>query len=606
MRTAAKALILALLALWVYFPCLHGGWLWDDGLEVAQNAAVHAASGWWTPWVHPEGMDYFPLKGTLVWAEWHLWGADTLGYHLSNLALHVAGSLLVWRLLWRLGVRRAFLGGLLFAVHPLCVESVAWISEFKNTASLPLLLASALTFVEADQGGRRFLRPLSLAFFVAALLCKTSVVMLPLVLLAYRLWRGRRLGRADLQAVAPFLAAALALGAVTVWFQSTRAIGASAPAPALASRLAGAGSSVVAYVRHSLWPAGVCPVYAASPGVWAGAASWAATAVALAVFWMKRAGWGWHALLGAAWYLLNLAPVLGIVPMAYTRIAPMADHFAYLPLVGLAGLAAAGASAAECALLRRSRSLARPGYWVAPAFLGAAGLLAWQSHAYAASFRGEKALWTRAVERNPDAWLAHNNLGRVLLEAGDLPGAEEELQRAVRLRPDSPEAHANLGNALAARGDDAQAAREYAAALAIDPGFAGAHYNLGLLYLRTRHPDHAEEEFRKTLRVDPRHAQARNNLGLALAGQGRPREAMAEFEAALALDPSMPEAHLNRGNALFRLDRIEEAAAEYREALRLDPGYAGAHTNLGHALNRLGREAEARAEFEAAARSANH
>ena len=143
MRKALQGLAIALAATWIYSPCLRGTWLWDDGLEIFQNPALRSPDGWWESWVRPQGMDYLPLKSSLQWLEWHLWGAQPLGYHLVNLGLHIVSALLVWRLLYLLGLRAAFLGGVLFAVHPVAVESVAWISEFKNTVSLPpLLLAS--------------------------------------------------------------------------------------------------------------------------------------------------------------------------------------------------------------------------------------------------------------------------------------------------------------------------------------------------------------------------------------------------------------------------------------------------------------------------------
>ena len=155
MKNLLRGLFLVLVSAWIYAPCLHGTWLWDDGLEVTQNLALRSPGGWWQPWVHPLGMDYFPLKSSLQWVEWRLWGANPLGYHLSNLVLHVVSSLLVWRLLSRLGLRTAYLGGLIFAVHPLAVESVAWIAEFKNTVSLPFLLLACLAYVGFDSGRRR-------------------------------------------------------------------------------------------------------------------------------------------------------------------------------------------------------------------------------------------------------------------------------------------------------------------------------------------------------------------------------------------------------------------------------------------------------------------
>jgi len=605
-RKILGTLVIALAATWIYSPCLQGTWLWDDGLEITQNPALRAAGGWWRPWIHPEGMDYFPLKSSLQWVEWHLWGAHPLGYHVVNLALHVASALLVWRLLRLLGVRAAFVGGLLFAVHPLAVESVAWIAEFKNTLSLPLLLLASIAYVEHEREGRRAAWIRSLGWFFAALVCKTSVVMFPLVLLLYCWWRRGWIGRRDLLAALPFFAVALALGAATVWFQSTRSIGIAGIPQSLGTRLAQAGWSIVAYARMCVWPAGLAPVYSPAAGSPPALLPWMGICAVLGIFWLRRADWGRHALLGTGWFLLNLVPVLGIIPMAYYRVSPRADHFVYLPLVGGVGLAAAALGAAFTALEKRSA----PGFSVRLSFAFGAGAvalaLAVEAHAYSAAFHDEKALWSYAVKRDPAAWLARNNLGKALYQEGHPADAADQFRRAIALEPDSPEAHANLGNCLQAEGLAEGARREYAAALAINPRFAGARYDLGLSFLRSGRLDEAAGEFRATLELDPSHASARNNLGLALAGMGKLPEAMDQYKLALGLNADLPEAHLNLGNAFFRLGRPEEAVGEYREALRLYPGYSGAHSNLGHALAALGRQAEADAEFSEARRTANH
>ena len=515
-------------------------------------------------------------------------------------------SVLVWRLLRALGLRAAYLGGLLFAVHPLAVESVAWISEFKNTVSLPPLLLASISYVKFDRSGARGAKARALLWFLAALACKTSTVMFPAVLLLYSWWRRGRLGARDLRATAPFFAAALAMGLATLWFQSTRAIGIAGTPESLWARLSQAGWSIAAYARMCLWPAGLAPIYPSARGSLPGMEAWIGIAAVLGLFWHRRAGWGRDALLGSGWFLLNLVPVLGVVPMAYSRISPRADHFVYLPLVGVVGLAAAAFGAAWTGWERTNGrgKISRLPFAIAAMALVVA--LAIVARLYAPVFLNERALWTRAVERNPKAWLARNNLGRVLLGERSPSEAADQFREAVRIQPDSPEAHANLGNALDALGKGDEARSEYAAALRIDPGFAGAHYNMGLSLLRAGLVDNAAAEFRAALASDPGHAQARNSLGLALARSGKLPEAMEQYRLSLKLDSGLPEAHLNLGNALFRLGSLDEAVGEYREALRLYPGYSGAHSNLAQALEGLGREKEAEAEFEAARRTANH
>lgn len=595
MRTLLKIAGLVALVAWVYAPCVSGGWLWDDGLEVAHNTAAQAASGWWTPWVHPVGMDYFPLKDMVIWAEWRLWGAYPPGYHLVTLALHIAAALVLWRLLSELGVRWAYGAALLFAVHPLAVESVAWIAELKNTASEVLVLLCVLAFVRSEATGARAAWVASLGYFVAALLCKTSVVMLPFFLLAYLAWRAGGLPRGKLSVLAPFFGASLVLGLVTVWFQSTRALGAGTAVAPLADRLAHAGASLAAYAGLFAWPLATEPIYPESGLALLGVVGWTALLAVAALFLALRRPWTGPVGLCVAWYALHLVPVMGLIPLSYARVSPLADHFAYLPMLGLVALCALGAGALDAS--------ARLRWPVRSAFAVVVGLLALKAHAYAAVFHDEHALWGYAVERNPSAWLAQANLGRCLLEEGHPALASEALGRAAALRPDSAEVLANLGNAQAALGAYDDAERSYGKAIVVDPTFAGAYYDDGLLRLRRRDLAGAERRFRETIERAPGKAAAHNNLGLALAGQGRLDEALACYERAIALEPSLPEAWLNVGNTLVRTGRAGEAVQAYHKALDYNPGYRAAHANLAVALDQLGRSSEARMEREEAARS---
>jgi tetratricopeptide (TPR) repeat protein len=606
---ALQAGVILLAGIWIYFPALRGGWLWDDPTEISQNAWLHDPAGLARAWSSTGQMDYFPVKSTVQWVLWHLWGDQTLGYHLVSLSLHLLSGLLLWKVLAKLGVRLAWLGGLLFVIHPLAVESVAWISELKNTLSLALLLLAALAYLAFDaegapRGGSRVSVSYSLSAlgFLAAMLSKSTVVMFPCVLLVHAWWRRGRIARRDVLASLPFFAISLVLGMATLWFQHHRAMpGAASPAAVGAlSRLAAAGMAVGFYFWKALFPHGFLPIYprwAIDPPSCAQVLPGLAVAAVLGWLWTQRATWGRPALLGLGWFLLNLLPVLGLIPMAYQRISGVADHFAYLPLAGLAGLAAAGLSR----WYRSSEPGWARGWLVAGTVLIAAGL-ALESHAYAAVFRSEETLWTYTLRRNPDAWVAASGLGKVRLDEGRLTEAVADFRRAAAIEPDSAEVQANLGDALFRLGDRAEAMVHFQAALRLDPGFAGAHYNLGSALLQAGQPVAAANQFAAALRINPAYAAAQNNLGLALARLGRPAEAVPHYQEALRLKPDFPEALLNLGNAYFNAGRMEAAIAHYQAALRIDPRYAAAHHNLGFALQRVGRGEEAQAQFAEAAR----
>ena len=587
------ALILA-----IYWPALHGTWLWDDGLEVARNPTLKDASGWWSPWIRPVGMDYFPLKDSILWLEWRLWDGRPAWYHAANLGLHWIDALLVWRLLGLLGIRRPWLGGLLFAVHPVAAETVAWIAEQKNEWALGFGLAAAIAYLDWERTARPGRYAAALAAFGAAVLSKSTIVMLPVAILCHAWWARGRIGRRDLTATAPFFGISALLGFVTLWFQGHRAVGIGGVLPAFADRLAQAGWSAAAYLASLFFPVDLAPIYPPAAALPPALAAWAGIAALLGTCWMFRGTWGRTGLAGLGWILIMLVPVLGIVPMSYLRVAPRADHLAYFSILGFAGVAAAGIDWALDRPWGRASPSRRAFAWGAVAAIVFA--LSRKAGIEAGIFRDSNTLWTTAIARNPRAWLPHNNLGQLMLESGRPEAAVRELETAEKLQPDSAEVHANLGDAYDRLGRPGDARREFEKALAIDPGLAGAHYDLGRYWLRIGNPARGAAEFQAALRCDPLHAAAHNNLGLSLARMGRPEAAVEEYRRALEIDPGLPEAHLNLGNVLARKGAVAEAVVEYREALSLNPSYAAAHFDLGAALRYLGREAEAEAEFKAA------
>jgi protein O-mannosyl-transferase len=607
---ALKAAAIGLGAWFAMGPVVHGGWIWDDGLEVTANGLLRGTEGLQRIWFGSPGLDYFPLKTTLQWVEWQLWGYHPAGYHAVNLALHAVGALLLWRVLAALGVRQAWFGGLLFAVHPLAAESVAWVSELKNVLSLPLMLLSFLAYLRwdalrNDEGGN--LKPenktafkfqlSAFIFFLASMLSKSSVVMFPFVLLLHAWWKRGTVTKRDLAAAAPFFGVSLILGLVTLSFQEHRAIvGVTLFSDGFFVRLAAAGQSVIFYASNALWPSGLLPIYPRwepKPLTPLDYWGWVVMAAVLVPLWRRRPEPGARAvLLASGFFLLNLVPVLGFLPMAYLRISRVADHFAYLSLAGAAGLGAVGFGW----LLGRNRTTG----WLA-ALLAVAALMV-ECRAHAALYRDEKTLWSHEVRHNADAWLAWNNLGIELHKEKRLAEAVSCYRRALALRPDFAEAHNNLGMALFDSGRLGEAYGEFERALTDKPELADAYNNEGNLFLKLDRLPEAVERYERALRIDPDSTAAHNDLGNALTRQGRLSEAMDQYRLALRMNPEFPEAHSNLGAALARVGRSEEAVEEYRRLLQLRPDFAEAHNNLGVALEGMGRLGEAREEYRAALR----
>ncbi len=617
----AAAILLAGIA--AMAPALHGAWLWDDVAGIARNPGLRGLEGLRRIWLGAAGYDYLPVKDTLFWLEWQLWGGRVFGFHAVTLALHLASAFLLWRGLGLLGMRRGWIGGLLFAVHPVTVESVAWISETKNTLSLAFLLLALNAYLVQDQAqagpaAERAYRA-SLFCFLLAMLSKTSVVMFPTVLLLYGWWRRGAVTRRDLRATAPYFAISLLLGLTALWFQEHRVIaGQDLALGGPVWRLAAAGRAIAFYLTQALWPAGLLPLYPRWPAdVFhaSQALSWAALGVAGGWLWSRRSPWSRAVRFGLGWFVLNLVPVLGLAPIAYLKMSWVADHLAYVPLVGLIGLAAAGIEAGITAL----------GAGLAPLGLAGVGALALglvaASRGHARHFSDEVTLWTYGVRGNPESGVARLNranalalanqlaaalpeyqaaaqrepgdavlqydFGNALLRSGLTDEAIERYRAALHLRPGYAEAHGNLGVALQARGQMPEALVHFASAVELRPGVPDFHYNLGNALLRVKRPAEAVIQYRAVLAATPDRVQAHYNLGLAYMEEGRFADAIAEYHETIRLMPGNPAAHNNLGNALLEAGQRAEAIVEYEEALRLDPNLAGARHDLQLALRRL-------------------
>jgi Flp pilus assembly protein TadD len=600
------AAALAGLTLAAHAPALPAGFVWDDDAYVTENAVLADAAGLARIWLEPGATpQYYPLTFTTLWLEHAAWGTAPLGYHVVNLLLHALAAILLWRLLERLEVPGAWAAAALFAVHPITVESVAWVAEVKNVQSMVLALASLLAylrFARPDDGhprGGHGWYAASLALFAASLLSKPAAVALPLVVLLLAWWRRGRLGRRDLTAVAPMLAMAAAMSAMTIWAE-TAVSGARGWAfdLELAERVLVAGRGVWFYAAKLAWPSPLVSIY---PRWDVESAAWwwwawpAAAAAALAALWLGRRRLGRGPLAAVATFVLLLAPTLGLVDVGYHLNSFVADHFAYHAAPALLALAATGW--ARFTDRAGSRGLVPAARGALAAVLAVLGVLSFN---HARIFANEKTRCLDTLAKNPSAWLCHNNLGVVLAREGSPAEAVASYEAALRLRPRYAEAHSNLGVALMALGRHEEAIAQYQAALAIWPEYAAAHNNLGVALASTGDTEGAIRHYREALRIRPDDAEAHNNLGKAFSASGQGDLALEQYRKAVRLAPSRPEARVDLGLALAAAGRRREAIAQYREALRLRPDDATAHNNLGVALAAEGKVTEAVAHLEQA------
>jgi protein O-mannosyl-transferase len=533
-RTAAGAAIVLLAAFGVYWPALRGEFLWDDYLVVHQNPLLTGKLGLGSIWFHTD----FPLTNVALWLEWLAWGDQTLGYHIVNVLLHASSALLLWRVLGRLRVPAPWLAALIFAVHPLCVASVAWISELKNTLSLPFFLLSLLWYPRVDDTPRtpapRIAVSYCVAFvaFVLALLSKTSTVMLPVVLLGCAWWQRGRIGWRDVARALPFFAVALAFGLMSIRFQAEGAIsGATVQQENLWGRLAGAGMALWFYVGKALLPLNLSMIYprwkidVGSALAYLPLLLWCGL---LAACWPLRRSLGRHLLFGLGCFSVLLFPVLGFFNMFFLTMSRVSDHFVYLPLVALVGLAAGGLGWG----LRGVRL-----WCVGGALVLAVAVLARER---APVFATEEALWQDTLTKNPSAWAAHANLGWILASQQKYDQARAHLEAALALKSDNGQAHSNLGRVLSLQGKFPEAEAQFQSALILKPKDAGIRKAYAEALAEQGRRAQAVAQLQEALRLRPETA-ARLQLAALLQETGKPREAVAQYRQVLAASLEEPE-----------------------------------------------------------------
>jgi protein O-mannosyl-transferase len=594
-REGFCALLLVLATLAAYQHVWRAGFIWDDEMHLTQNPVIVGPLGLSDIWTTPAAR-YFPLVLTTFWVEHAAWGLDPLPYHVVNVLLHAACALVLWRVLRSLRIRGALLGAALWALHPVQVESVAWITELKNTQSCLFYLLAILFFVKwlsgaADAAGRRPLHYwLALLFAALAMASKSSTVVLPAVLALCAWWTTGSLGWRTIARLAPVLALSCAAAALSLWTQALEGANDPGWSRGLAERIAVAGMDFWFYLGKLLWPNPLIFIYPRWAIDRAEAAAYLPTAAmcALLLFlWWRRGGALRPAFLAFAYFFVALVPVLGLVDQYFWRYSFVGDHFQYLASIGPIALAAAGISAAF-GLARRMARFLKPLF--CGALLAGLGLLSWR---HCEAFESEDTLWRTTVSLNPGCWLAYNDLGSSDLESGHLELAASEFGRAIGARPDDVEAHYNLGVALARMGRLDEAIARDREALAIDPGFEKAHNALGDALLQGGRVDESIAQFRAALGIRPNFPEAENNLGNAMLRKGNVAEATADYRRAIELDPGSAEAHSNLGSALLAAGRQEEGAAEFERALAINPSFATALVDLGNVRLRAGRTGDA-------------
>ena len=519
-----------------YFPALRGEFIWDDDDHVSNNRLVQSADGPADIWFRVGATNqYYPLTYTSFWIEYRLWGLHPTGYHLTNAGLHGINAILVGQALRHLCVPGAWVAAALFAVHPVHVESVAWISERKNVLSGFFYLSALLAYLNSISDGskrRGRLYALSILLYVCALLSKTVTCTLPAVLLLIVWWKRGRIDVWDVARIVPMILLGLGFGALTVWVERHH-VGALGPewGLSMAERALIAGRAVWFYLWKLVWPhplAFFYPRWPVDAGQFFQYLPPIAVLAVLAGLWRLRARWGKGPWVAAAYFLITLFPALGFFNVYPMRFSFVADHFQYLAAIGPIAMGAAGLG----------RMAAPPARLCSGLLIVLFGLLTWnQSMIY----RSEERLWRDTIAQSPESWMPHENLGLLLVKQERFEEAARPFETAIRLKPDRAHAYSNLAGCLDRLGRPEEAQRLCEEAIRIDPGHVESHYNLGLILERRGRIEEAIAEYLASLKGNPHYVFARANLGMLLAGQGRPAEALAHLREAVRMAPERTE-----------------------------------------------------------------
>ena len=585
-RACIFALVLAAVTTLVYRPAWNGGFLWDDDSYITNNELLTAPDGLRRIWFSLDSpSQYFPLVYTTFRFEHALWGLNPTGYHWINLVLHISNALLVWAVLARLKIPGAWLAGAIFALHPIQVESVAWITERKNVLMGFFFLLTLLAWIAfVDERTKRpwLFYGLALILYLLALSAKTTACTLPAALFLILWLMDQRISWKRIFQIVPFVVLGLAMGSLAIWWEryhqgTSRAIFTFLNP---IERILVASRAVWFYLSKLLWPSKLTFIYPRwdiAPTHLLGYVWLLAGLIVCAVIYFLRQYLGRSVEVAAAFFVATLSPVLGFIMLYTFRYTFVADHYQYLACIGPIALVSAG-------LVNLADTFKKSRIVILTAALCIVTVLATLAWRQAAMYGNIETLWRTTLARNPGCWMAHNNLGIVLFEKGQLDEAIAHYRRTLQMQPSFWDADYNLGNALLGKGEVDEAILYCEKAVAKEPNDPDAQVALANALLQRKRIDDAIVHYQKVVAMRPDYFLARYGLGHALLEKGEPSAAIEHCRAALLIRPGNPDCHTILAVALDESGHSVEAIQHYERALEISPQSVSALNNLAWLL----------------------
>ncbi|MBX7246553.1 MAG: tetratricopeptide repeat protein [Candidatus Sumerlaeaceae bacterium] len=597
---AAFVVVITLIA---YYPAIIAKYIWDDNFYVTENMTLRNLQGLADIWLKPTATpQYYPIVHTTFWLEYRLWGLNPMGFHLVNILVHAASAILFWRLLRRLAVPGAWLGGAILAVHPVHVETVAWITEHKNVLSLLFYMLSAhvwLDFSHLDRPEGEVLPPprrnqpkppgpyeswplyaLSFGLFLAALLSKTVTCSLPAAILLVTYWKRGRITMREVKLLIPFFIIGAGLGIFTAHMEKEH-VGAEGKEwdLSLVERILLAGRIIWFYAGKLAWPNPLIffyPRWEVNTAVWWQFLFPGGVLGVIAALWALRNRIGRGPLIAVLVFCGTLVPALGFFDVYPMRYSWVADHFQYHASIGLIGLFAAVVGLGWRKLVTKPL----PAGAVMAASLVLLVPLSAQTWRQSLAYKDAETLWHDTIAKHPGAWMAHNNLARIYDNRGETDKAFESYKEAVRLNPEDGVLRYNLGNIMRSKGLKDEALEQYKEGERLRPDFAGGHLAYGQALYEKNQVDEAIDQYKKAIAIKNPFAKAHASLALAYTKQGKLPEAEAAYKESLKSPAADAPIYFNYGNLLERMGKPGEAVAMYKTAVKMNP-------NMQNAVNRL-------------------
>ena len=580
------AVLLATVTIFAYRPAWHGGFLWDDDAYIINNELLTATDGWQRIWFSLDSpSQYFPLTYSTFRIEHALWGLNTTGYHWVNLLLHVGNALLVWAVLARLRVPGSWLAATIFALHPVQVESVAWITERKNVLMgffFLLTLLAWIAFVEERIRRQWIFYCLALIFYVLALSAKATACTLPAALFLILWLQKKPITMRRLIQILPFVILGIGMGLLAVWWeryhQGTNRAEFTFLSPI--ERILVASRAVWFYLSKIFWPSNLTFIYPRwniSPAdlldyIWL-----LASIAACAVIYFLRRYFGRSVEVAGAFFVATLSPVLGFIMLFTFRYTFVADHYQYLACVGPIALASAGIVSLSDKFTQYRAIIVSAAVLIVVSL----GTLTWRQ---AAAYTDIETLWRTTLAKNPECWMAHTNMGLVLFQKGQIDDAIAHYRSALQMQPDWWDAEYNLGTALSAIGRVDEAILHSEKAVSLRPTDPDAQVSLGNLLTQKGRIDEAIAHYQKAIAVRPDDFSAHYGLGHALLEKGELDSALQVCRSALLLRPLDADCHTTLAIALEENGKPAEAIQHYQKALELAPKSIPTLTNLAWLL----------------------